>query len=242
MANKALDAERMADFFDKRAASYDQHMHQSVARFSDFYRSVAIGIERTKEPIAVLDLGCGTGLELEFIFNRAPNCRVTAVDLSEEMLAELHEKYAHVANQITLISTSYLDLSIDPTKWDYIVSVMTMHHLTHSEKLRLYRSVYSGLKPGGLYIEGDYVVSEKDEKECLERYLRLKQAHPEVLNGAYHIDIPCCSKTQLRLFLDAGFAEAQESWTNEQAAVFVAKKDSVGESAVGTIRDCFRTN
>ena len=51
MANKALDAERMADFFDKRAASYDQHMHQSVVGFSDFYRSVAIGIERSSHEV-----------------------------------------------------------------------------------------------------------------------------------------------------------------------------------------------
>ena len=51
MANKAVDAERMADFFDRRAASYDRHMRQSVAGFSGRYRSVAIGIERSSHEV-----------------------------------------------------------------------------------------------------------------------------------------------------------------------------------------------
>jgi tRNA (cmo5U34)-methyltransferase len=229
MANDVPDAERMVEFFDRRAASYDQHMRQLIGRFSDFYRSVAKGIKRTEEPVTLLDLGCGTGLELEFIFNRAPNCRVTAVDISERMLAELRERYADTIANITLIHASYLDLAIERERWDYIVSVMTMHHLTYNEKFRLYRSIYSGLKPGGSYIEGDYVVTEEEEKECLKRYERLRRTHPEVSNGAYHIDIPFCSETQLQLFLKAGFSGAQVSWKNGQAAVFAARKGIISK-------------
>ena len=230
MTDRIHDAELMAGFFDSRAASYDQHMRQSIAGFTDFYRSIARAIERTKEPIAVLDLGCGSGLELEFIFHRAPNCQITAVDLSEGMLAELREKYAGVARNITVIKASYLDLIIEPAKWSYIVSVMTMHHLTHSEKLRLYRSVYSGLKPGGLYIEGDYVVTKEEEEECLKRYVQLRKTHPEASNGAYHIDIPFCPETQLQLFLNAGFTKPRIVWHNDQAAVFDAEKSVINRN------------
>jgi len=223
MANGVPDAEAMADFFDRRAASYDEHMRRSVAEFDEFYRSVAEAIARTKEPTAILDLGCGTGLELGFIFDRAPNCRITAVDLSSETLAKLSEKHAEKAGQITLVQASFLEFSIGQGRWDYIVSVMAMHHLTSEEKLHLYRSIYEGLKPGGFYIEGDYVVTKGEEEELFKRYAEFRRMHPEVANGAYHIDIPLCLETQLRLLFSAGFPKAEIRWKGEQAAVFVAQ-------------------
>lgn len=219
------NVERMADFFDRRAASYDEHMRLSVAEFDGFYRRVAASIERTEKPVAVLDLGCGTGLELEFIFAKAPNSRVTAVDVSKGMLAELSRKYAALAANITTIRASFLKFDIGQGRWDYIVSVMAMHHLTHVEKLRLYRSIHKGLKPGGFYMEGDYVVSKDEEKESLDQYYRLREVHPEVASGAYHIDIPFCLDTQLRLLLSVGFTGAEIRWEEKRAAVFVARKD-----------------
>jgi tRNA (cmo5U34)-methyltransferase len=214
----------MAEFFDRRAASYDEHMRRSVAKFSDFYRHVADPIERTEEPIAILDLGCGTGLELAFIFEKVPNARITGVDLSQEMLAKLSEKHHDKGKQITLVRASFLDFEIGEERWDYIVSVMAMHHLAPGEKLRLYRAIHKGLKPGGLYIEGDYVVTEEEEEESLKRYAEFRRKYPEAANGAYHIDIPFCSETQLRLLSNAGFMRAETGWEGEQAAVFVAQK------------------
>jgi tRNA (cmo5U34)-methyltransferase len=214
----------MAEFFDRRAASYDEHMRRSVAEFSDFYRNVAKPIRRTEEPIAILDLGCGTGLELAFIFEKAPNARITGVDLSREMLAKLSEKHRDKGEQITLVRASFLDFEIGEERWDYIVSVMAMHHLTRGEKLRLYRAIHKGLKPGGLYIEGDYVVTEEEEEESLKRYAEFRRKYPEAANGAYHIDIPFSPGTQVRLLLAAGFAEAEVGWNNGKAAVFVASK------------------
>lgn len=114
------NVERMADFFDRHAASYDEHMCRSVADFSEFYRNVAGPIELTREPIAILDLGCGTGLELQPIFEKTPNARITAVDLSREMLTKLAEKYADNAGQIDLVRGSFLEFPIEPARWDYI--------------------------------------------------------------------------------------------------------------------------
>ncbi len=220
--NKEL--ERMAKFFDRRAAFYEEHMRRSVAGFEDFYRTVAAPIERTAEPIEILDLGCGTGLELESLFKRSPNARITAVDLSRGMLAKLSEKYADKAKQIALIQDSFLEFPIGQGRWNYIVSVMAMHHLTPEEKLLLYRSIHIGLRPGGLYIEGDYVVAEEEEKELLREYWKLRRANPEVANGAYHLDIPLSTKTQIRLLSNAGFAGVGITWSSDKAAVFTARK------------------
>lgn len=225
MAPPMPDAEEMAAFFDRRANSYDDHMRRSVVDFDAFYRQVAEQIERTEEPVTVLDLGCGTGLELAFIFERAPNARVTAVDLSPEMLSQLVEKYDDRREQITVHRSSYLELDLEPASWDHVVSVMTLHHLTRLEKVRLYLALHRGLKPGGSYIEGDYVVSKEEEDERLEGYRRLRLTHPGVAQGSYHIDIPFSVETQLMLFFATGFSESEVAWQGGEAAVFVGRKE-----------------
>jgi len=49
-----------------------------------------------------------------------------------------------------------------------------MHHWLEDEKLPLYQKIYRALKPGGIYIEGDYVVEDSIMEEMLERYDQLK--------------------------------------------------------------------
>ena len=60
--------ENMAAFFDARAAGYDDYMRDSIfpgTMFAQFYQAMSSPIEKTSEPLNILDLGCGTGLEIE---------------------------------------------------------------------------------------------------------------------------------------------------------------------------------
>jgi tRNA (cmo5U34)-methyltransferase len=140
------------------------------------------------------------------------------------MLSQLTEKYVDKSEQITAVRSSYLRLDIEAASWDYVVSVMTLHHLTRAEKTRLYRAIHRGLKPGGSYIEGDYVVGKEGEEEHRERYRRLRRAHPEMAQGTYHVDIPFSIETQLALFSAAGFSETEVVWEGGEAAVFLARR------------------
>ena len=51
------------------------------------------------------DLGCGTGLELDRIFERFPDLAVTGIDLSPDMLERLARK--HEGKRLTLICADY---------------------------------------------------------------------------------------------------------------------------------------
>lgn len=107
--------EDMAGFFDARAAGYDDYMRGFVfteEEFTQFYRAISKPIKRTDEPLNILDLGCGTGLELEALFQRAPNAQITGVDVSKEMLALLQTRYTAQMDQITLIADSYLSSTL----------------------------------------------------------------------------------------------------------------------------------
>lgn len=212
----------MSRFFDERASSYDDHMRQSVASFERFYTLVSRPIRETRDSISVLDLGCGTGLELESVFKKAPNARITGIDLSANMLSELERKYAGFKGQITLVNASYKNVAFPEGSYDYAISVMSFHHYLHVRKRRLYEKIRRSLKGGGVYIEGDYVVSPESERQHLEAYHRTIAECKAGGNALYHIDIPFSVETQTRLLSEAGFAGVEVLWHEGEAAILVA--------------------
>lgn len=216
--------EPMAEFFDNRAEDYEAHMQGCVNDFSEFYKTISRSIPDTDKPLLVLDLGCGTGLEIEDIYKKAPNASLVCVDVSEEMLAKLKEKYSAFGKTINLVKESYLTFKYEPSKYDFIVSVMTMHHFEYDVKLKLYSAIRSSLKNNACYVEGDYVVSESEEKNKLDEYFVLKKSRPEILDGSYHVDIPFSKKTQLKLFKTAGFSKVDLMWEKENDVIFTAHK------------------
>ena len=72
--------EKMDDFFTARVEGYDEHMKNNIEGADVFYKYTA-SLLPTEEKANVLDLGCGTGLELEEYFSINPQARITGIDL-----------------------------------------------------------------------------------------------------------------------------------------------------------------
>lgn len=224
MSNNTFDKPvKMSQFFDEKASGYDQHMKRTVTSFEKFYNIILVPIERTKEAVEILNLGCGTGLELEGIFSKAPNAVITCIDLSEKMLSKLKSKYSRFLDQIKPIRGSYLMVPFPGKKYDYIVSVMTMHHFPYDTKCKLYKKIRKSMKNEGKYIEGDYVVSLKKEQQFLLEYNhKIKNIKASERNN-FHIDIPFSIKTQCQLLLKGGFSKVKVIFHQNEAAIFVAR-------------------
>lgn len=221
MSDNSFNIEEMGSFFNLRAIGYEQHMKETVNSFDDYYKIVSEPMDYTEEPIEILDLGCGTGLEIKGIFEKAPNARITGIDLSEGMLAVLKDNYKERNCQLNIIVDSYLEYDFGVEKFDYVFGIMTMHHFLHKEKLALYRKIKASLKEKGRYIEGDYVVSKYFEKKWIkEREALLQKVGSEDIK-LYHIDIPFALTTQKRLFKEAGFKNFEMLFQQEQHMIYV---------------------
>jgi tRNA (cmo5U34)-methyltransferase len=213
--------EVMGAFFDARATGYDDYIRDDIfgeVAFTQFYQAVSAPIEETAEPLDILDLGCGTGLEIDFLLSHVPNARITGVDLSEEMLDLLRKRYAARMDQITLIKGSYLGMPLGTQAWDHVISVMSMHHILQDTKLELYRKIRAALKPGGKYIEGDSVVFPETKEECLAEYDEFTAELPQAPDGYYHIDVPFTMQKQRSLLLEAGFRDYRLVWQKDSTA------------------------
>ncbi|OPJ62859.1 class I SAM-dependent DNA methyltransferase [Clostridium oryzae] len=221
--NKRIELEEMASFFDKRVDTYDEHMKNEVDGSDQYYIETAKYIPHCSN-LKLLDLGCGTGLELKEIFKINPTVNVTGIDLSKKMLAKLKEKYEEKQEQISLINESYVDIEYGKEAYGAVVSVETLHHFAHQEKLKIYKKIYDSLIDGGVYVETDYVAKDQEYEDYFFNELKRIKEENKITEGFYHYDTPCTVENIIILMEKAGFKEAELKWREEGTAIIVAKK------------------
>ncbi|MBR7133063.1 MAG: methyltransferase domain-containing protein, partial [Clostridia bacterium] len=204
--------EKMADFFENRIDGYDEHMMTNIEAADEFYPFTAKQLPTT-ENCHVLDLGCGTGLELQEYYLLNPSAKVTGVDLSQGMLAELKRKFA--GKDITLILGSYFDVPFGENVFDAAVSVESLHHFTKEEKVPLYTKLKRALKDGGYFVLTDYLsLSDEEEQMHRQNLSELKTEQGISDDAFYHYDTPLTVKHETEALLEAGFSsvEVLKNW------------------------------
>ena len=186
---------------------YEAHMLQNIEGAEEFYPFTAQNLP-LQPGAKILDLGCGTGLELEYYFAVNPDAKVTGVDLSAEMLQALKEKFPH--KQIKLIQGSYFDLPFELESYDGAVSVESLHHFTQAEKSPLYNKLWHALKPGCTFLLTDYfALSDEQELSFRQEWLRLRQEAGICDEEFYHFDTPLTVEHEVQALQNAGFASVQ---------------------------------
>lgn len=216
--NRDLSTEGMADFFASRLSGYEAvhlcHWGEEYAHIADYFDS---GLE------TLLDIGCGTGLELDSLYRRFPRMRVTGVDLSRDMLNRLEAKYQD--RGITLIQADYFQYPLGTEQYDAALSFETLHHFPYEKKGEIYKRLFRALRPGGYYVECDYIACcEEEERLCREQYdyRRRRDGVPE---GEFvHIDIPLTLEHQRELILDGGFRSVRVLYENQGTMLLRAEK------------------
>lgn len=210
--------EEMSDFFSRRIDNYDNvHLDswaEEYAHIADYFDT----------PLSsLLDIGCGTGLELASIYQRFPNVKVTGIDLSEDMLNRLRDKYAD--KEIDLILADYFEYPFEVEKYDAALSFETLHHFKYQKKQRIYEKLFQTIKRGGYYVECDYIACCLEEETiCLEQYeFKRKENHiPE--NVFVHIDIPLTLEHQIQLMKNAGFKDVRVLYEKDGTKIIRAEK------------------
>ena len=207
--------EEMAEFFAKRLDDYEEHM--SVWEKS--YRLVAEAMP--DECRKILDLGCGTGLELDLIWKKDPDLEVTGVDLCRDMLDKLLEKYPD--RHFNAVCQDYFQYDPGHEQWDAVISFESLHHFLPERKAELYRKIYRSVKAGGHFILGDYIACCDEEEELLrDVYLKRRRQSAIPEDRFVHFDIPLTMEHETALLRGAGFQI--ENIMDEDAAVIVCRK------------------
>lgn len=211
----------MSDFFTARVDGYDEHMINEVEGCKDGYIKMA---ELLPQDITeILDLGCGTGLELDEIFKIKPFVNVTGIDLTQAMLDKLKQK--HPDKKLSLINASYFDYDFGICIYDVVIAFQTMHHFSHEDKIKLYTKVFDSLKPDGQYIECDYMVGNQEEEDFYySENKRIRKEWNIPAGEFYHYDTPCTIENQIKMLSKVGFKTVEMKWRIENTTIIVAEK------------------
>ena len=196
--------EEMAQFFEARLDGYDEHMRTELDTENEFYPFTASQLP--VGPVHVLDLGCGTGLELEDYFQRNTEAEITGIDLTEGMLEALRAKFPD--KKLHLIQGSYFDEPLPENTFDAAVSVESLHHFTEEQKTGLYEKLWRSLKDGGYFILTDYFADDDaDEAHWFDELARIKKEQQITDDAFYHYDTPLTPEHEARCLRNAGFTE-----------------------------------
>ncbi len=217
--------EEMSTFFNSRAARYNAEHLAHIGGGIQSKRIIASFLPQQMKTL--LDLGIGTGLELAEIFRRFPDIKVTGVDIAGDMLNILKDSYP--GKGIELFRQSFFEFDFGVKRFDAALSVMSLHHYDHAKKAVLYERLCGCIKPGGVYIECDYMLSEEEYENATEmedsffmEYKRLKGAEAIADEREYHFDTPLTVESQKKLLLGAGFSEVKETWRSGNTVLLVA--------------------
>ena len=143
--------EKMTDFFTNRIVGYEAHMLLFEAGYRSFAAVFAekwnaLPAEYRRRPVT--DLGCGTGMELDYLYPHCPTLSVCGIDLNEAMLCRCRER--HPDRQIETVCADYFkaDLLAAPA----VLSFESLHHFPLAEKKTLYSRIADSLLPGGFFL------------------------------------------------------------------------------------------
>lgn len=112
----------------------------------------------------ILDLGIGSGLIEEMLFQRTPGAQIIGADASSAMIALADERLKPYSSQYITVEhdfTQIASLQLPPRSYQFVISVQTLHHLTDQQMQSAYSYIYNLLETGGLFLLLDRIGVDK---------------------------------------------------------------------------------
>ena len=211
---------KMKDFFNDEAVEHDDLFIDKMG-MGEFYDEIEQVLNSCENKNSVLVLGCGSGLEIERI--KFP-CDVVGVDISDKMLEVLEKKKLYDGVNLSTICGSFLELDFEQEKYDIVLSCYAMHHFNSEQKQSIYNKIYSALKNGGVFINGDTIAVNQSEED--KGMLEAEKIYKDegMPFASLHVDVPFCFEHEKEVLRKVGFDEVEhvKEWTNTK--IYKCKK------------------
>ncbi len=204
---------------------------------------------RRDEVFTLAELAAGGGELAETILDHFLNCHYLALDGSEVMLTQLHERLARFGERVEI---RQFDIAAHdwrtqlPTPLRCVLSSLCVHHLFGGEKRQLFHDMRKSLEPGGALLLADIIkpanqhiaqlfahqydgivreqsLAIRGDLSGFQRFNELEWnyfLHDYNLSDADTIDHPSLLNDQLRWLSEVGFSLVDCYWMRAGHAIF----------------------
>ncbi len=152
------------------------------------------------------------------------------MDIADEMLNIARKRFAGIDN----VSYQVLDYSngLPNEAFDAIISALSIHHLEHEDKQKLFSQIYEKLPIGGLFVNYDQFCAGQDEMNRWFNYYwegqlansGLTQHDIELWQERKKLDKECSVNEQIEMLRRSGFDKVDCVYTYQKFSVIVAIK------------------
>lgn len=145
----------VADLFNKISNSYDKVNRVLTFGFSSIIRNYFLKsqLQASNKPIEVLDFMSGNGETWKQITKQFPNCRITAVDISEEMTKNaIIKNRTFFNNSINVVKGNVLETNLSSNSYDIVICAFGLKHLNRSQTKSIFKETFRLLKSGGRFV------------------------------------------------------------------------------------------
>ena len=177
-----------ANWLARWDAQQQRHIPDREERFAAMVDAVAAFAG--PEP-RVLDLGCGPGSLSARILERIPGAHVVAIDADPVLLAigrgalRAQERLQFVDADLRAGWVSALP---SPGPYDAAVSTTALHWLGLEQLLHLYHTLAGVLRPGALFLDGDRLDFDHDQRVIAMGAQQVRPEWPDAPEGAEDYD------------------------------------------------------
>lgn len=154
-----------ADNYDKTVGLSDEEDTYPFAGYKDILNKI-YKITLEKEKPSVLDIGFGTGILTQKLYERG--CEIWGQDFSERMieLADAKMPNAHLFQEDF---SQGLAEPILHNSYDFVIATYSLHHLTDGQKIPFIQSLRALLKENGVILIGDVAFRSRADLERCKR-------------------------------------------------------------------------
>jgi tRNA (cmo5U34)-methyltransferase len=222
----------LAHAFNTSASRYDRERAALVPHMDLFYAEAVALLDLPRDmPVRVLDLGAGTGLFARLVADAFPLAELTLVDVAAAMLAKAEAHFAAMGRPVTVEVADYAKAPFGGS-YDAVISALSIHHLDHADKRRLFGRIRDALVPGGIFVNAEQVLGPSPAQEAAYdaawlAHARAAGASDETVAAArerMRYDRCATVAEQLAWMTESGLADADCWWKCGRFAVLTGRR------------------
>lgn len=133
---------KLADYYDFLMKDVD---------YNSWYKFIINEIKKSKiSTDKVLEIGCGTGNITGYLKKDLNIKKVTAVDISEEMLVKLQDKIGY-SNKVEVLAVDIVDMRVEK-KYNVILACCdTINYILEENIETVFKKIYNSLEQDGIF-------------------------------------------------------------------------------------------